>query len=227
MRNYLLILVSLFLLFVSCDKDDTIYYGDTTMVSYVNGAWVSDQGMTYYIVEQLCDDGYEEYSRALFYCDILGAANGKSDEFNIRLRSWSYVLSKDMLTESGLADYENDPGDDPIYVYSGWTSGGYVNLQCGMAYESSLGGTHLINLIYDDTSESADTLYFTLTHNGFGASDEPNVVSYFYFSVPYTAAMPDNVDEIPAKISYNWLTGYDSDGNLIRSPGSIVTTLKR
>ena len=226
MRKILPVLLALSFL-AACDKDDTIYYGDTTMVSYVNGAWVSDQGMTYYIVEQDCDDGYEEYTRALFYCDILGAVNGKTDEFNIRLRSWSYVLSKDLLTESGLDEYENDPGDDPIYVYTGWTSGGYVNLQCGMAYESSVGGSHLINLIYDDTSESTDTLYFTLTHNGFGASDEPDVVSYFYFSVPYASAMPDDVDEIPAKISYNWLTGYDSLGNLIRSAGSVVTTLKK
>lgn len=227
MRKYLLIFFPFLLLAVACDKDDTIYYGDTTMVTYVNGAWVSDQGMTYYIVEQDCEDGYMEYERLLFYCDILGAVNGSTDKFNIRLRGWYDVLTKDFLTESGLSDYDNDPGDDPIYISSGWTSGGYINLYCAFAYESSDGGTHLINLIYDDTAESTDTLYFTLTHNGFGASDEPDAYAGFYFSVPYTSAMPDGVSYIPAKISYNWLSGYDSDGHLIRSLGSIVTTLKR
>ena len=48
---------------VSCQKDDTLQYNNFTMGNIVDGRFVSDQGNTFNVVEQLCSGKIQEISR--------------------------------------------------------------------------------------------------------------------------------------------------------------------
>ena len=42
-------------LFASCKKDDVLYYNDVTFVNAADGVYITDYGLTYYIVEKATD----------------------------------------------------------------------------------------------------------------------------------------------------------------------------
>ena len=216
-----------------CSSEDlVILSGDMTMVNYEDGVYVSDQGYTYNIVENAYgSDDFWGTARMLFYSDILRKSSGQSNAYDIRLNSCYSVLTKNPLYESTYNTFANY-GDDPVYVSSAWTSGGYINLLCIIPYDSTAGTTHLVNLVYENESGPSDKLSFRLIQNAYG--DAPTTIAEynnstfggFYFSSPYNDLIPDDVDSIPGKLTWTWYSSNEL-GALTTVETTQVTTLKR
>ena len=78
----------------SCEQDSTLRYGNFTMGNVVDGKFVSDQGNTFNVVEQLCPGKLDTMKRAIIICDVLKAAEGKNDEYDVRLRQMAKEIGR-------------------------------------------------------------------------------------------------------------------------------------
>ena len=54
----------------SCQMDDTLYYNNLTMGNVVEGRFVSDQGNTFNIVEQICGGQLFLMKLMCIFCDF-------------------------------------------------------------------------------------------------------------------------------------------------------------
>lgn len=197
---------------LSCSKDDTILYGDLSMVNIQNGVITSDEGMTFSVAERLCDDRYESASRVFFYSDILS----KRDDgvFSIRLREYYPVLTKNILPREKAESATI--GDDPISLITAWTSGDYLNMRLLVPYRASSSEKNIVNLVRETPSERgsqpSDTLLYTLHYREAPATGivSASNYGYFYMSVPYKSQIPQGRKSVPFKISWEWngISGY-------------------
>lgn len=150
---------------VSCQKDDTLAYNNMTMGNVVNGKFVSDQGNTFNIVEQICGGKLENEKRAMVLCDVLKKTAGADKEYDIRLTQFASVLVKDAVAIQNASE-----GDiavqDPILIDQLWFSGGYINLLVKYYEKSGSDTKHFINLVYEKNPEGKYILNFR--HNAYG-----------------------------------------------------------
>ena len=157
----------------SCDKDDTLMYGTSTMGNIVDGKFISDQGNIYNIVDQTCSGDLMSMKRAFIVCDILNeTSKGSENEYDIRLTNIWSVLTKDIMSPTNITT--EMLVQDPVHVEYAWISGGYMNLY--VMFPSKVGSTtsHLINLVHEgcmidsETKEEVSgTYHFSLRHNSF------------------------------------------------------------
>ncbi len=191
--------------FLSCEKDSTIFYNETTMGNIVDGMFISDYGIGYNVVEQTCLGKLDTMKRALITCDIL--AGNDEGTYDIRLKEIASVLTKEPVFKSGIADDEV-LGNDAIIVRYAWFSKNYLNIGFDFTFLKGSSRKHLVNLVYDDVrSMDADTLYFTLRHNGYGEvyGKTDNFSSgRGYASFPVGILIPEDKKEMPVRISYPW-----------------------
>ena len=187
---------------VSCQLDDTLYYGNFTMGNVVDGKFISDQGNTFNIVEQSCGGKLELQKRAIVYCDVLNETDGATDEYDIRLIQFAPVLEKNPI-EAATAT-EEEKVEDPIQIVSLWFSGGYINLELISHIKKEDSQKHLINLVY--TKDKDGVYNLTLRHNAFGevyseeTADELIITpNGSYVSFPLTF-----IEEDEAKLIFNW-----------------------
>ena len=194
----------------SCQKDDTLYYNNLTMGNIVDGRFVSDQGNIFNVVEVACGGQLDTMKRAMVLCDILNVtAGGKENEYDVRLNSFSSVLTKDAVA---LADASGEEISvtDPIHIDQMWYSGGYLNMVIKFPAKAGSKTKHLINLVYE---KDADGGYvFNLRHNAFGeVLNEENSSSMdlagAYVSFPISKIITENKAKISVK--WNW---YESVG---------------
>lgn len=194
----------------SCQKDDTLYYNNLTMGNIVDGRFVSDQGNIFNVVEVACGGQLDTMKRAMVLCDILNVtAGGKENEYDVRLNSFSSVLTKDAVA---LADASGEEISvtDPIHIDQMWYSGGYLNMVIKFPAKAGSKTKHLINLVYE---KEADGGYvFNLRHNAFGeVLNEENSSSMdlagAYVSFPISKIITENKAKISVK--WNW---YESVG---------------
>lgn len=195
--------------FIACEEDTTIRYGNVAMGNIKDGAFVTDKGNIFNVVEKTCNDGFESYERAIIICDVL-EKTGES-EYDIRLHNIENVLSKAPVAASQTTDEMQV--DDPVDIYDAWCAGGYINMYIVFHIKKDSQTAHLINLVYDDSAEKAGTYSFTLRHNAYGevlSSENPEMVlAGAYVSFPISGL----IKEDSAQLEFNWKwypeEGYD------------------
>lgn len=205
------------ILAVSCKKDDTILYNFTTTGNVVDGQFISDDGDLFIVTDRTCTGSFEGMERAMISCDIL-RKNGPNS-YDIRLNGIVRMLVKDAV-QASTAD-ESAIGNDPISLETGWFSGGYMNIHGLITYKKDSETMHFINLVYDDINSGADTLRFTLRHNGYGEiygapemKNDELALGRVCASFPLEKYIPAGVESIPVKVSWTWYKTND-EGQLI------------
>ncbi|SKC57993.1 NigD-like protein [Bacteroidales bacterium WCE2008] len=201
----------------ACSGDDTVYYNATAIGDVVAGRFVSDDGLVLNIKEKTCDEDFSGLDRAFISFDALRKTGDK--EFDIRLNDVAKVLRKDIVFRSEPGGEER--GSDPIMLNLGWFSGEYLNADVVVSFLKGSETPHLINLEFDDVNSGTDTLRFTMKHNGYGEvfggsiddGEKKFVLGKTYASFPVRDLIPEGMDSIPVKISWDWY-GTDSDGRL-------------
>ncbi len=136
---------------------------------------------------------------------ILGQKDART--YYVRVTRYYPLLTKGYVTLS-----ESDTlatGDDPILVNRAWMGGGYLNVGMGVENNPSAGITHVVNLVYDDTRSTTDTLYFDLRHEANGDTVHTTVTQTMA-----SFRVDDLLDSLPrAEIVLQW-RWYDGRGRL-------------
>lgn len=195
---------------LSCKKDNTIQYNNTTMGNVTNGIYISDQGNTFNIVEQTCAGKIDTMKRVLTVCDVLNKTEGgQENEYDVRMNLMLPVLVKDIIP-AGTEDEESSRVNYPININQLWISGGYINMNVSFFYKESADAEHYVNLVQQE-SEEAGAYTFTLTHHTFEAEiEDVDMIGYKvtggYVSFPINSFMKE--DE--AKLTITW-TGFDTN----------------
>ena len=207
----------------SCSQDNTILYNDIALGDIVSGRFVSDAGLTYTPVEQNCEGRLDTMGRAVIRCDILKRVS--PSEYEVRLNEMSKVLKKDCLIKDEVEDLEA-LGGDPALISKAWISGGYLNLATQITFITGSKKTHTLNLVYDNSVSSSDTLHFHLLHNSYKEcyptrkmiddGDYPTGAEYSagiaYASFPIMTFLPEGKESVPIKVHYTWYVS--SEGKL-------------
>lgn len=187
----------------SCEKDETIRYGNFTMGNVVDGKFVSDQGNTFNVVEQLCKGKIDTMKRVIMICDVLNEVEGAENEYDIRLLQMANVLTKAPVDSTNAIEGDI-AATDPIHINQLWISGGYINMEIWFETKVNSKTKHLINLIKNESKN--DGYSFTLRHNAFGDTmTKDNCEDVFdiargYVSFPIT----EIIKEDSAKITFQW-----------------------
>ena len=190
---------------VSCNKDNTIQYNNTTMGNVVDGAYVSDQGNIFHIAEQTCSGKIDTMKRALTVCDVLNKTEGgKDNEYDVRMNRILQVLVKD-IAPAGTEVEEDVKVEHPVNIDQLWISGGYINMYITFPFNEANKAKHMINLVQQESKE-AGTYELRLTHNAFEDALTPDSdiwqykLSGGYVSFPINSFMKE--DEAIIKISW-------------------------
>lgn len=198
---------------VSCQKDDTLYYNNLTMGNIVDGRFVSDQGNTFNVIEQMCTGKLEEQSRAMVLCDVLNETKGASKEYDIRLTSFTPVVTKDAVALEDAAEGEIAV-QNPVHIDQLWFSGGYMNMLIKFHYNEDNDQKHLVNLVWSKDEEGKYILNFR--HNAYGEvwskeNSSKLTISGGYVSFPINSFI--NEDEATIVLNWKWYkspgVGYD------------------
>lgn len=188
----------------SCQKEEELRRFNVTMGNIVDGRFVSDQGNTFNIVEQLCPARLDTMTRALLNCDVIRQTAGKEKEYDIRLTQIFSVLTKDVLYKSSEPS-ESTLGNDAIHLEDLWISGGYMNMSIIIPVKNGVGGRkHLINLVHDDTDMKDNTFIFHIRHNAYGeilgANNSDKTLVRQYVSFPVSSV----INQDSAMIELHW-----------------------
>lgn len=195
---------------VSCQKDDTLSYNNMTMGNIVNGKFVSDQGNTFNIIEQLCTGKLEDEKRAMVICDVLNETEGASGEYDVRLTNFAHVLDKDAVRLEDAVE-----GDiitqNPINIEQLWFSGGYANMLISYYVKPGSETKHLVNLVYSKDDKGRYILNFR--HNGFGEvltqeNASQMMLGNAYVSFPLSKFITE--DNAKLVLTWKWYKSIDS-----------------
>lgn len=196
---------------VSCQKDDTLYYNNLTMGNIVDGRIVSDQGNIFNIIENASAGQIDTMKRAMVLCDILNVTSGgKENEYDVRLNSFSPVLTKNAVALADATD-EEITVQNPVHIDQMWYSGGYLNMMIRFPVKPGSKVKHFINLVYEKEAEGKYT--FNLRHNAYGETlNDKNSSSMAlagaYVSFPISKTISE--DEAELTIKWKW---YESVGS--------------
>ena len=173
-----------------------------------DGHFVTDQGLTFNIVENLHTGQTESLERALISCDILKMGNSKT-EYDIRLRNAANILDKAPLRKE-TAPTEVYTVQDPTNILDLWFSGGYMNIGIQYFAESGKGIRHEVNLVYEGMSSEGHD--FRFIHNAHGDVKLDNGAYYWlantYVSFPITDILPEEEDNdgIRPKVNIRYIS---------------------
>lgn len=188
---------------ISCQQDDTLKYNNITMGNFKDGAFISDQGNTFNVVELNCTDKIDTMKRAVVVCDVLNKTEGEDYSYDIRLNKAHPVLTKAPLVMSTITD-EDAMVTDPVHIKELWYSGGYLNMYIVIPIPASDSNPHLINLVVNDAESSGNSYTLELRHNGFGEVWTEESVDYIlagtYVSFPVSKVFAGN----SAEVTLNW-----------------------
>lgn len=209
----------------SCAADFSLHYGNITMGNFVEGKFISDQGLTFNIVERTCSVDIDTLERAMISCDIL-TCTGES-QYNVRLTDFNPIFSKYPVDSTSVTD--NDIfKEDPLSINEVWYSGGYLNMHINVPVKENSRQKHLVNLVRNDMESSTGMHEFTFKHNAFGevitADDYDFIPSSAYISFPIAQLFKD--DEQNIQIILNWTSNEETDGILSKETRRNTTSLE-
>ena len=125
-------------------KDEFIIYNDTELCSIVDGKIITDNGLTYEIVENNTEANLAEYNRAIIVCDILKL--NEDGSYQINLKSITKIQIKDYTDASTLPEGVIPTGY-PVSPQSIWFSGGYLNVGFSFYLKVNSSTVHNIDII--------------------------------------------------------------------------------
>lgn len=185
----------------SCQKDDTLYYNNLTMGNIVDGRFVSDQGNTFNIVDQTCEGKLDTMDRVITLCDVLNVTSGMEKEYDVRLRDYAPVLTKNAV-KSEEAVSEEISVTDPIYIEQLWYSGGYINMLVKYPVDIKNQTKHLVNLVYSKNEDGGYS--FELRHNAFGEVREETESTMFLAGGFVSFPIARLIGKDKAKLIFKW-----------------------
>ena len=204
-----IISVFIALCLLSCQKDGTINYGNVTMGNFSEGKFISDQGITYDIVEQTCPGTTDTLERAMILCDILSKTG--DNRYDIRLNAFDAIFTKHTVDSTGVTN-SDILVEDPLNVGEIWYAGGYLNLYIYIPFKEGSEQAHLINLVRNDRKSTAENYIFTLKHNAFGelitAEDTDFVLGGTYVSFP----IANIIKEDKTQLTLCWTSNEEIEG---------------
>lgn len=203
-RNFVYVAALAFALAaVSCQKDDTLQYGNVTMGNVVDGSFVSDQGNSFNVVEQVCVGRIDTMKRAFVVCDVLRKTEGVEGCYDVRLTGLSSVLTKKPLVLSEIAE-EEQKVQNPVRIKEMWYSGGYLNMYIMVPQKYGSKQPHLINLVLDDSATKGTSYTFELRHNGFGEVWSEENIDYVLAGAYVSFPIGNVISGDSAKVTLNW-----------------------
>jgi hypothetical protein len=114
----------------------------------------------------------ENGKRVLVNFEILSDKEANKNIYEVSVNGFYNLLSKPVVRESFILQDEqarrDSIGNDPFNDVFAWFGGDYINIDFEVFHSNYSDVKHMINLIYDDTRSSSDTLYLTLRHNAYG-----------------------------------------------------------
>lgn len=190
------LMAALILSLTSCFSDKDYMYTDTGMCTVIGPLRIrTDTGLVYNIVENDTRSSIPDtLKRVMARCDVLRAANGKPDEYEVCLKEFMGAFVSEPVLASEAPE---DIGSDGVGVTQAWISGGYLNSYVNITLLPAADGRHDLNLVYDDVRSNADSLYLEIRHNAHGECPENKDISPAnlvfagaYVSFPVDALIP-------------------------------------
>jgi hypothetical protein len=219
--NACLGLLSVFLFFSCLDDDDDIYvsYGviqNTT--SRDNYEILTDKGNTLVVTKSYTSAAIEDGKRILANYEILSDKDKSKKVYEVKVNGFYHLLSKPVVNESFILEDEearrDSIGNDPFNVVDAWFGGDYINIDFNLFYSRNSNEKHMINLIYDDTQATADTIYLTLRHNAYGEVPDNGHSLYHAWgrcSFKIADLLPEGITSKPVKLMWTQYYGNDFD----------------
>lgn len=174
MKKILILIASALIGMTACNLNPDngfIIYNDTELCTIENGKILTDNGLTYEIVENLTDANLEEYNRAIIVCDILKLAG--DGVYEIKLKSIKKIQVKDCIDAGTLPEGEALT-KLPVSPQSIWFSGGYLNIGFSFYIKEGSTANHTVDLIAKRPSGQDEVVNLYLRHS----SDEEPVTNY-------------------------------------------------
>ena len=219
-RNVLnlgLVVLSVFVFFSCLDETDDIYvsYGVIQNVNNSNDYEIlTDKGNTLVVTKSFTGQKIENDKRVLVNFEILSDKDKNKNVYEIKVNGFYSLLSKSIVSESFILQDEvfrrDSIGNDPFNDIAARFSGDYLNIDFELFYEQHSNTKHMINLVYDDTRMSTDTLYLRLYHNAYG--EIPGKGMYLYRGYGRSSFkisdLVTNASSVPVNLTW---TEYNSD----------------
>lgn len=212
-------LLATILLLASCQKDDTLQYGNLTLGNFVEDKFISDQGNEFTIVENQTGYDFKDIQRAIMQCDVLRKVKGTKNGYEVRVHYVSKVLTKSPV-ETAVAD--DDPEkivEDPIRIEDVWISGGYLNMYVMFeiqTYPQVENREHMVNLVFTESEKGTGKYTMTFRHNAYGdtLSAESEEGKQWGLTGAYVCfQISDIIQENKAEITLKWkehvISGYN------------------
>ena len=192
--------------------DNTLQYSNVTMGNFVDGEFISDQGLSFNIVEKTCSDVTDTLTRAMISCDVL--SRSEDGGYNIRLTGVVEIFTKNPVDSTSVASDTEIMTENPLSIEEIWYAGGYLNMLIYIPVKENSKQAHLINLVRNDGNTQDGTYRFTFKHNAFGelitASDSDFLLASAYVSFPIAQLFQE--DEKKVQIVLNWTSNEEKEG---------------
>lgn len=193
------------------------------MGNFVDGKFISDQGITYDIVEQTCSGMADTLNRAMISCDVLSKT--ADDRYDIRLTGFDEIFTKSPVDSTAIEDADILV-ENPLSVGEIWYAGGYLNMFIYIPIKEGSIRTHLINLVRDDRNSTSQNYTFTLKHNAFGeiitADDTDFILGGTYVSFP----IANIIKEDKTLLTLCWTSNEESEDKWSAKTKKNIITLE-
>lgn len=206
-------------LFFSCNDDDEGMYVSYGVIQNLTSAneyeVLTDNGNTLVVTKSHANQTLENNKRVLVNFEILSDKEQNKKVYEVQVNGFYSLLSKPMVYESFiLADEEvrrDSIGNDPFNRIVAWLGGDYINIDFEMYYAPHSSKKHMINLVYDDTQVTTDTVYLTLYHNAY--EEVPGngwnlVAGIGRSSFKIADIVPEGASELPVKLTWRQYENY-------------------
>ena len=208
----------------SCAADYTLQHNNVTMGDFVDGTFISDQGLTYEIADTLCSVDTDTIKRAIIACDILRYT--EESRYIVRLTDINPVFTKVPVDSTSVSDNEIFV-EDALNIDEIWYSAGYLNLHIYIPIKEGSKQAHLVNLVRNDGNAVDGVYEFTFKHNAYGEiiteEDTDLVPSSTYVSFPISQLFKD--EEQNLQVIFRWTSYEELDGKLSAKTRKNITTL--
>jgi hypothetical protein len=200
------------LLMSSCQDEDKnksyVSYGVIkNAVSEKNYEILTDKGNTLVVTDSRSTKEIENDMRVLVNFNLKSDRESSKKVYEVEINGFYNLLSKPLIRESFILENEefrrDSIGNDPFnYVYA-WFGGDYINIDFEIYFDSFSNEKHLINLVYDDTRASADTVYLSFYQN----ASEPRYGGQYErgmgrCSFKLSDLLPEDTNSKPVKLTW-------------------------
>ena len=232
-----LFILAVLLMAAACVKNYPMVSGTSAMGSCDGQYFISDEGVSYKIVQDNSTEPLGAMDRVYVSFDVIG---GSGKNYDIRVLAWSKPLVKDWVKVSSAAE-EQALGSDPIRITKGWMSGGYINMDIMLTIKRESETKHVVNLCLCNPPVQQDTLRLAFRHNGNKESipaemlntldqdalKEQYATGSSLVCFPTSGLLPDGSDSLPFKITTLWTHHDEQTGKWLLEEEYTVGILRR